>query len=82
MLVDPILVKFLIAQITYGPLKYLKNFRGLRPLPPPGALAPGPKFELHIAISPGQVRCTSTFFATIRLLASVSAVQVLLRDVV
>ena len=70
MLVDPILVKFLIAEIAYGPLKYLKISGGLRlPSPSTGALvpawgfAPVPKFELHIAISPGQVRCTSTFFA-------------------
>ena len=52
--------------------KIPKNFRGLRPPnPPPGALlldpawgfTPVPTFELHIAISPAQVRCTSTFFA-------------------
>ena len=72
MLVDPISLNFLIAQITYATLKYLKNSGGLHPTnPPPGALpliptwgfAPVPKFELHIAMSPAQVRCTSTFFA-------------------
>ena len=72
MLVDPILVKFLIAQIAYGPLKYLKISGSLRlpslpqgalPMDPAWGFAPSPKFELHIAISPGQVRCTSTFFA-------------------
>ena len=70
MLVDPIFVKFLIAQIAYGPLKYLKNSGALRPLfphqgpcplDPAWGFAPVPKFELHIGISPCQVRCTSTF---------------------
>ena len=69
MLVDPISLNFLIAQIAYATLKYLKNSGGLRP--PPGAqplglawgFAPVPKFELHIATFPAQVRCTSTFFA-------------------
>ena len=65
MLVDPISLNFLIAQIAYATLKYLKNSGGLRPTnPPPRVLPLAPTWGF--AQSPNSsctLRCLQLRFA-------------------